>query len=87
MIYRLSKSIRRVLAVALLALVVLLVGLVAVAPWWSHVADLQDRIEQERKVAARLAARPMRPSQVRGDAIGGPSSASFHMPPGPVADG
>ena len=55
MIYNLSKPMRRLLAVGLLAMVLGALGLLVVAPLWAHVADLKDRIQQERMMASRLA--------------------------------
>lgn len=54
MIYGLTKPVRQLIALALLALVLSAIGLLAVAPLWSHIADLKDRIEQERMMVARL---------------------------------
>ena len=55
MMYTLSKPIRQLLAVALLAVSLGVIGLFVAAPVWSHVAGLKDRIEQERMMAGRLA--------------------------------
>jgi hypothetical protein len=54
MIYRLSKPLRQLIAIALLAVPVAAVGLLAVVPLWAHVASLKERIEQERTVDGRL---------------------------------
>ena len=54
MIYGLSKLVRQLLAVALLAAVVSAVGLLAVAPLWTYVTDLKGRIDQQRMMVARL---------------------------------
>lgn len=56
MIYGLSKGLRRLVAVGLLGLVAGCVGLLVVAPLWGHVADLKDRIDQERMMMSRLTA-------------------------------
>ena len=54
MIYSVSKPMRQLIAVALLALPVAAVGTLVVWPLMAHVADLQERIEQERTVVGRL---------------------------------
>ena len=54
MIHTLSKPVRRLLAVALLVVPVGAVGFAAVYPILSHVADLQDRIGQERLMLGKL---------------------------------
>ena len=55
MIHTLSKPVRRLLAVALLVIPVG-AGFAALNPVLSHVADLRDRIGQERQMLAKLTA-------------------------------
>jgi hypothetical protein len=54
MIYTLAKPVRQFLAVMLLALPLGAFGLLVVAPVYSHLADLKERIEQERMMVGRL---------------------------------
>ncbi len=56
MIYGLPKGLRRLVAVGLLGLALASGGLLVVAPLWAHIADLKDRIDQERMMASRLTA-------------------------------
>ena len=56
MIYGLSKGLRRLLAVGLLGMVGGGVVLLVVAPLWAHIADLKERIDQERMMTSRLTA-------------------------------
>lgn len=56
MIYHLSKPIRRLLAVALLVLAVAIFWGLVVSPLRARLADLDDRIEQERGILGRLSA-------------------------------
>ncbi|MEQ1697440.1 MAG: type II secretion system protein GspM [Hyphomicrobiaceae bacterium] len=54
MIYGLSKGLRQLVAVGLVGLVAGCVGVLVAAPLWAHIADLQDRIDQERMMVSRL---------------------------------
>jgi Type II secretion system (T2SS), protein M subtype b len=54
MIYSLSKPLRQIFAVSLLALVLAGLGLLIVAPVLAHITDLKERIDQERMMAGRL---------------------------------
>jgi general secretion pathway protein M len=56
MMYSLPKSLRRVVAVGLLAVAIGGIGLLVVRPVWSHISDLKDSIEQERMMSTRLLA-------------------------------
>lgn len=55
MIYSLSKAARRTLAVSLLLAVIAAAAAFIISPVWSHIADLNDRIEQSRMMVGRLA--------------------------------
>ena len=54
MIYNLSTTLRRFLALLLLAAAVGAVAILGFGPLWSRVSDLKERIDQERLMAARL---------------------------------
>ena len=54
MMYSLNRSLRQLIAVMLLVAGVGILGLFIVTPIWSHVANLQDRIDQTRMMVGRL---------------------------------
>ncbi len=54
MMYQLPKPVRQLLAVALLLLLVGGCGILVAGPIWSHIVDLQDRIDQARMMVGRL---------------------------------
>jgi general secretion pathway protein M len=56
MIYSLSKPLRRLLAVGMLAAVLAAIAILVVEPLRTHVTGIQDRIAQERMMVGRLTA-------------------------------
>ena len=54
--YRLAKPVRQLLAVALLGLVVAAAVSLTIMPLYGKIADLDDRIQQERSTLGRLSA-------------------------------
>lgn len=60
MMHAMSKPVRQLLAVALLALPLAALAVLVINPLWTHVAGLKDQIDQERMIVGRL-------SQLTGD--------------------